>query len=241
MSSPFDARVCSVLAALFAFIGLTVAPGSATIGVSPLRIEVQPGAVSSSIDVTNRDSFDRTLRVEAFHWRHGDEIDRAKADDLLVSPPILAIKAGETRTIRMGLAVPNRSADEVAYRVFLTEVHSEVGSGLAVAVDMRVSIPVFLVPANPSKSKPQWIAKRDGSRSVALTLKDTSAFHVHVTTLRAKDSTGALGSMRAPTYVLPGDSHTWTVPLERAPGAQGLTVEAVTDSGVVSVPVAEGA
>ena len=226
------------LSFVLALVLVLAAPGSATIGVALLSVTIEASATSGFINVTNAEKFERTVQISLVKWEQVNGVKReTPSTDILLSPPIITIPALGQRTIRFGLRRRNTTPEQLAYRVIVTEVHSPLDTGnLGVAVSMRISIPIFVDPQAASNKKPQWTVRRDSPSRVVVALNDATPYHVHVTGLRVKDASGPVGEITGPTYVLPGESHAWTVPLNRAPNGVA-TLEVRTDNGLVSIPV----
>ena len=232
-------RLRSALALAAALVFGVALPAGATIGVAPLSVTLDAGSTSGFINVSNAEAVERTVQVALFKWEHVDGDNKlTPSNDLLLSPPIITIPAAGQRTIRFGLRHRNTTPEELAYRVIVTEVRSPFDTGrLGVAVSMRISIPLFVAPQSSSNKKPQWSATRGADGRLVVRVNDATPYHLHVTDLRVKDAAGVAADLAGPTYVLPGESHTWTLVLSR-PASGAAAVEARTDDGVLSIPVA---
>ena len=231
----------AIAALIVAIVALVPSPGSAAIGVTPLSAALPPGITSASFTVTNPEAVERVVQPQVYRWEHVNGKDQlTKSSDWIVNPPIASIAPLGSRVVRMALKHRVTSAEETAYRVVLSEVNSKEATGVGVAVSTNISLPIFLEPAGVSKKRPEWSAARGAAHQIVVTLKNTTAVHVHVTRFVFRDPSGKTLQTDAPSYVFPGESRTWTLVLEKsAPDPKSLVVEANTDQGVQTIPIGD--
>ena len=116
---------CVFLALTFGDAPLLAGIGSAraaSIEVSPVMVELAPGRMSATMTVTNRSNGASAVQMRAFHWTQTPTDDAlAATDDMIVSPPIFQLGAGEQQIVRVLLRKPPGAA-EATYRLLLDEL-----------------------------------------------------------------------------------------------------------------------
>ena len=243
MCKPFFVRRGVVAALAVAIVASVVAPASAAFGVTPLNAILPPGATSASFTITNPESVERVVQPQVYRWEHVNGKDQlTKSSDWIVNPPIASIGPLGQRVVRMALRHRVASTEETAYRLVLAEVSPKAAPGVAVAVTVNtnISLPIFLEPGGASKKRPEWSAARGAAHQIIVTLKNTTAVHVHVSRFVLRDPSGKTLQVDAPSYVFPGESRSWTLVLEKsAPDPRSLVVEANLDDGVQTIPIGE--
>lgn len=152
--------VASGLSALAAGLALGMwlpAANAISFGVSPIRLDLDRGARTGSVTVTNDDT-QKPLRVQmqAMSWQQDDDgkDQYAPSEELTYLPRIMTVPPTESRLLRAGIRVP-AAEREKAYRLFIEEVpepRSEGGAGAQVAVKVRFGVPVF---GKPLKDEPR--------------------------------------------------------------------------------------
>lgn len=150
----FLRRAKNLACAALAFTAIESAR-AASIEVAPVVVELAPGGVSATMTVTNRSSETTAVQLRPFHWTQTtDEDPLALTDDVIVSPPIFQLGAGEQQTIRVLLRKPP-GGTEATYRLLLDELPpaSEPGK---VQFALRLSMPVFAAPAGASPPVLAW-------------------------------------------------------------------------------------
>ena len=233
---------CGIIAALAVSIIASVAsPASAAFGVTPLNAVLPPGVTSASFTVSNPEATERVVQPQVYRWEHVNGKDQlTKSSDWTVNPPIASIAPLGQRVVRMALRHHVASTEETAYRLVLGEVNAKEAAGVGVAVNTNISLPIFLEPAGVSKKKPEWSAVRGAAHQVVVTLRNTTAVHVHVSRFVLRDPSGKTLQVDAPSYVFPGESRSWTLVLDKsAPDSRSLVVEANIDEGVQTIPIGD--
>lgn len=147
-------RVATVLLVLA--LGQAGPGHSATLTVSPVRLDLGPKAASQLLTLGNETDREIRFEVSSFAWTESErgEMVLAPTEDLVVFPLLSAIAPRSTRTVRVGLARRAASPQERTYRVFFQELApprtaSDAG---AVMMQMRIGIPVFVAPPKPRGS-----------------------------------------------------------------------------------------
>lgn len=225
------------LAGLASFAALGAAQ-AASFGVSPVRAELDAARPIASFVVRNQANVETVVQVDVNAWRQQDGADVLEPTGALIAtPPIATIPPGGQQVVRVGLKHPATGATEQSFRVLLQEVPPPPPPGFqGMRMALRMSIPVFVLPATPGKPALAWRAKRVADGSLAVAVANSGTAHAQVTSLQV---TAADGKPLVPTplsgYVLPGQSHEWRVP---ANAARELRVSGTTTTGAIDETLA---
>src|SRR5512140_3419810 len=109
---PFACALLALLAAAGARAG--------SFGVSPTRVDLDRGAKSAIIEVTNDDEAKLSFQAKLFEWRQGADgkDEYAESQDLIYFPQIFTIAPKAKRIIRVGIKGPPGDVEK-AYRLFV--------------------------------------------------------------------------------------------------------------------------
>src|SRR5712671_4086345 len=78
-------------------------PPSGGFTVSPVRLDLAPGARATSITLSNDADRPKTVQVQAVRWTQVDGEDHYDpVTDLVVNPPVFRIAAGARQIVRAG-------------------------------------------------------------------------------------------------------------------------------------------
>lgn len=232
-------------------ISLAMAAQAANVSVMPVGLTFSVGHDRSAITVTNEDAENAVMQVEAVAWTQADGQDvYTPTQDLLVNPPIFAVKPGHAQVLRVGLRQPPTGEREVAYRLILREVpQPPASSGSAphqgqVRVLLQMRLPVYVAPAQIVPGQ-QWHARRTEEGAVELSLTNTGNVHVVVGELKLRAAGTAasappLATLKSSVSVLPGQSNTWQFAAGMAMPDRRYVVEVVTDRGPRDVALDPG-
>ena len=133
-------------------LGLLCGAGRARasgLNISPVQVWLSPDTSKSLLTLRNEGPGDARYQVSTMAWdedaRSGMKL--APTEDIVVFPTILELKAGETRSLRLGTVVPFGPIEKT-YRVFLEELPApeKPQARSTVRVLTRVGIPIFLAP-----------------------------------------------------------------------------------------------
>lgn len=208
-------------------------PGGFT--VSPVRLELAPGAKAASLTVENGAGRTRTVQVGAMRWTQVDGVDRYEpAADLIVNPPLFRLAPGARQVVRAGFrgGAP-ASMTESAYRLYLQEVPDLAEAAPnQLRLLLRIGVPLFVQPVKPGEAAPSWLAHRVSGGATRVSLSNSGNRRLRLSDLRATDAAGQSFDVAGLVYVLPGATQQWVLP----PSAQApIHVLARTDAGAVDV------
>ena len=231
--------------ALLASVGWLLAVGSAFAGsfeVTPIRVELAPGQTSTTITLRNLANEPSSVQARAFGWTQAGDDDKLEpTQDIVLSPPILTIAAGQVQTVRLLLRNAGASPDR-PWRLLFDEVPGPGKPG-QIVMAMRLSVPVMIKVPGAPKPTLTWRAEREAGGQIALVATNSGRRAARLTeaALHLPDgSTVALKPVAQNAYVLPGAERRWRP--EKAPariaagGAVRLT--ATTQAGPLEQTIA---
>ena len=224
-------------------VGLTLCSGvvaAAGMRVLPLRLDINPKTRLATLELTNLASLDMGVQMDAKAWHQEAGADiYTDTQDLFFAPPIFAIPAGKTRTVRFRL---KRGADlsrELAYRVYAQQIAVPPGMGDpgaaamagGVEVKLRFGIPLFVaaIEAKPPVLEARLVKDASG---FSLRLRNSGGTHLKVFSaqvLSQSDDTVFAETQKSATdtnYLLPDNGSDW--PLHQPGKAEAVALAAGT-------------
>jgi fimbrial chaperone protein len=201
--------------------------------VSPVRLDLAPGARATSITLSNSGDIEKTVQVEAFRWTQVDGEDRYEpVTDLVVNPPVFKLSPRGRQVIRAGFrgGAPS-NGEESAYRLYFQELaddRSAVEGGLRML--LRIGVPLFVAPASTAPAATAWRVIGAGTDDAQLEVSNHGNTHLRLSNVAVHDSAGRIFDLPGFAYVLPGQSRRWTLPRDPAPP---LRVAAQSDLGAL--------
>lgn len=213
-----------------------------SVEVWPVRVELPPGQLTTTLTVANRGEAITKMQVRTFSWTQEAGADRLEPTrEFLASPPIFELPAGATQVIRLVLRKP-AEMQERTYRLLLDELPAE-SVGPSVEMTLRMSIPLFQQGAGPPQEVLNWRVERGAGSEIAILAVNQGTSHVRLDNVKVSrpdgkelDADRALGG-----YVLVGSERKWTVPSKTviADGAE-LRISATTGTGPLELTVPMG-
>jgi fimbrial chaperone protein len=141
---------------------------AASLQAAPVLLEMRENAPSSAVTVRNTGTAPFDVQTRVFRWRQEGGRERLEETrDVVTSPPVTTLQPGATYSIRVVRVGRQRLASEEAYRVLVDQLPDQATqrSG-TVALVMRHSIPVFLMPQNAATPNIAWSVGRRNGRLV---------------------------------------------------------------------------
>jgi fimbrial chaperone protein len=215
------------LLASAAVAGLSPMPALAgNFSISPIRLDLSASAQTAALTVRNNDG-EVLVQAQVLLWeQHAGEDRLTPTRDLLVSPAVFTVPKDGSQLVRVALrGAPSDPARELSYRLILQEVPQPANpdfSGMQVA--LRLSIPIFVANAEATGPALAWSAATSGD-GLIITAQNAGDVHARILgfSIAPALDDGAALSQPVATYILPGQTQSWT--LRPATGSQGSAAE----------------
>lgn len=206
-------RMAAWLSAL-ACCALAGATSAASLQLAPTSITLHAGQQADGLWLTNTGTTPMQVQARVYRWTQREGHDELQpTDELLVSPPMRTLAAGEKQLLRVVRAVPPPAPAEHGYRIVVDELPGFDPTRTGTQFVLRYSVPVFLTPPDAGEApQPQLQGQliADGGGQAVLELRNTGAGHAQIADVavqagaRMRDvHPGLLG------YVLPGQTMRW--------------------------------
>lgn len=181
--------------------------------VSPTRVQLDSDQRVMALTIRNTSERGVNIQVELMAWSQADDQDHYEpTSELLATPPIFSLEAGEQQIIRVGLRRPPERGKELTYRLFLQELPPPTPDGFnGLQIVMRMGIPVFVAPASGSASHDlDWQLQRSEDGVLRLSASNFGNGHAQVNGLTLHRN-GREVTPAGMFYVLPGSSRGWAI------------------------------
>lgn len=195
---------------------------SAGFQVSPTRIQLDAEHRVFALTLSNASDRDASIQLELTTWSQPDGKDQYElTSELLATPPIFTVKAGEKQIIRVGLRRPPERSEELSYRLFIQELPRPTPEGFqGLQIVLRMGIPIFVAPAAGTASHDlDWQARETDEGQLQLSVVNNGNGHAQVTNLEiiyGHHQVKPAGMF----YVLPGARHEWLLDTDQISTAQ---------------------
>ena len=194
-------------------LSVAQAPGQVLIEPVVVELGARQRAASVTITLSPKAAGPLLLQSEVLQWEQaldGSSRNQPSAD-LVVVPPIVELKPGESQLLRIGQRGPRRAAGEQAYRLVLEDV-SIASSGPGLSFRMRYDLPVLLAPAEPVRQALRWQSCAPNPAEICVRLANEGNRRI---TLRKLEVSGADWTLSVPAAgtVLAGTEREWRLPL----------------------------
>ena len=230
----------------FFILTCMIAPQSLLAGslsVSPIRIDLSSAQRSVALTVRNESDQPTVVQAQLVAWSQTETDDRLEpTSDILASPPIFTVAPGGAQIVRVALRRAPDPAQELAYRILVTEVPGKPQADFTGAqFALKISLPIF-VGAAGAKTSPQleWSGTRTANGDLALSAVNKGARHIQLQSIEiARPGSDADAKFEGLWYILPGQRR--TVILKPSNGRTIATdrvqLKAETDAGPLAAEV----
>jgi fimbrial chaperone protein len=208
------------LALAFLLLAATAPALAGRFSVAPIRVDFGAGLRIGAVTVTSEDDHPLVFKNSPSVWtQNADGGDvYTPTTDLVVTPPLLRVEAGEPRIVRIG-TLRDPGEVERSYRVFLEEQApaNPEGGGATIAVVIKFGVPVFVAPRSERVAGTTEIVERKPGR-ITLQVKNTGNVHFNVEAITAN---GAAVKDVSSWYLLPGTTRRYdlAIPSDACTGA----------------------
>jgi fimbrial chaperone protein len=211
-----------------------------TFAVNPVRVELSARLPHSTLQIVNSGDDKLTVQVHPMKWGSGgNEEALEETDEVIVNPPIFTIAPHQRQFVRLGLREVKAVSAEATYRMILEEVPPPLDPNFnGLRTLLRISIPVFVAPAQAAQPVLTWEVRRASDQSTVLSVQNRGNGHIQLKqiSLGAAPEGEPIFTANNAVYVLPGGHHEWRLDGVK-PSSSGWLVRAVTDQGAVSANV----
>jgi fimbrial chaperone protein len=238
-------KISRVLLAACLALLLPLAVFGGALRVGPTRIEIAARHPVVALEVQNAADVPTLAQIDVFAWTQegaGDVL--VPTTDVIATPLVLNLAAGETRVVRVGLREQDRTGSERSYRLFVREVAPTFAPGTGLQFALRIGVPVFALPADARSGAVsasadlgwRWIPDIDGCATVQLS--NPSAHHDRVLSAQMLSRGGeVLWRSSEPAYVLAGSKRSLAPALCPPSIKEAVTLRLEMESGTLTLPV----
>ena len=218
---------------------------AASIGVSPVRATLSADQSVGALTVRNSGTEPMSVQLEVMNWSQQEGKDVFTATrEVLANPPIFTVPPGGSQLIRAGLRRAPDPRRELTYRIFLQELPPPPSPDFNVAkMLMRVSLPVFVLPALAAEPALRWQAARTSDGALKISLTNIGNAHIQIANFKLSlpGSAQPWVTKESAEYVLPGQSRDWNLPADSEypvpPPGTSLQLLAQTNAGDIEAEV----
>jgi fimbrial chaperone protein len=195
-----------------AAVALSLAGSAAhaqSLSVLPVNVFLQSGQKAATLSVTNSGQKPTTIQVRVYDWGQKDDEDQLTPSNIVVaSPPLVTIAPGSSQVVRLILRQPPVGR-EATYRMVLDQIPGTGEPGVVQMV-LRLSIPIFAMPATKAAPQVEFHLERDGDKlflvGVNSGLSHQTVRDIVVTTVNGRKISAY---SKASPYILAGVTRHW--------------------------------
>ena len=220
------------IAILFLAAALPAAAGS--FSISPIRVELNRAHRTEVFTIRNENDSPLFIQVRTTAWSQENGEERyTDSQELLTTPPIFQLAANAQQIVRVALRRDVDSARELDYRLFFQEVPQGPKLTNALNVALRLSVPVFVLPATPVRSDLLWQARSLADGTMQIDVSNRGSAHLQITDFELNFGAAATTvHVTNSQYVLPGSHVMWTVAAPKGvDGSANIAVDGFSDQG----------
>lgn len=216
---------------------LQAMPGNAAaLRVAPIIVDVARGA-TSTVELQNLGRSAATVQVRVFRWVQSGGRDKlVPTRDVVASPPMTKIKAGQRNVIRIVRLSKRPVVGEESYRILVDEIPQRDKAGsMRVGIALRYSLPVFFGSNPLSDNNLRWsVRQRNGETIVTATNRGNRRVRLSTLTLANGKGRKLRFSKGLTGYVLGRSTATWkTKGLISASARARVRITARTENGTI--------
>lgn len=183
------------------------APGPAILSIAPLRVEIAGTGAGATVRLTNASDHPLPVQARLFAWSQADGEDVYEpSSDLMVSPSITSIPAGQTQVVRI-LRKGAASAGEKRFRLAVDQLPDPASARPGQALTrIRFTLPVFVDRDKAAPAAFVWRIAKD-----RIELANNGGTTVRVLDLKVTAADGRIVPVErnALRYVLGNSTITW--------------------------------
>lgn len=232
-----------LLAACAAMIGSQFA-SAGSFDVNPIRVDLTAQSRNAAVSVRNTGDDPVVVQVTVQAWSQSAGKDvLTDTKDVIVSPPIATIPAGQQQIVRIGMRRAPDAQRELSYRMFLQEVPPPPRPGFqGLVVALRIGLPIFVQPRQGAgKAALVWNLDTGSPDTLKLKVDNQGTAHVQISTIELfrRSEKDAIAEFSGLAYVLPGQARDWDLKLRDPAIKRGerLRMKVSTDAGSIDTEI----
>lgn len=197
----------------WALFSLLAANTASALGISPVLVELSPQSRVASVTLTNPSAQAKTFQAQTLSWHQQDAADQyEESGELLVSPSIAQIGAGQAQVFRVMLRGAAPTQTEKAYRLILEDITDESerpkGEGMVYML-LRFNLPLFAAPSATARAVPRWSQCAAAAGQGCVRLDNDGNRRIRLSALNVQGQ-GLHKEIPGGVTVLAGAWHEWT-------------------------------
>lgn len=163
---------CYAAAIIGASVFSPMVYAQATFLIWPIYPKIEANEKAAAVWLENTGKSDAMVQIRVFKWDQKQQQDSYnEQNEVIASPPIAKIKAGEKHMLRLTRAAQTAEGQEVAYRVIVDELPIQLDEHAQdtskVSFQMRYSIPLFVYGNNLGSGLTQETQKINAKNHLA--------------------------------------------------------------------------
>ncbi|WP_115561706.1 fimbrial biogenesis chaperone [Xanthomonas arboricola] len=201
---------------------------AASLQLAPTSLTLSAEQTADGLWLSNSGGAPVQVQTRAYRWTQRDGQDQLDpTQEILISPPMRTLAAGERQLIRVIRVGPAPTRQELCYRIIVDELPSADADRKGMQFVLRYSVPIFVLP--PGKAEPtptlsaQVIGGTDGTAQIQIS---NSGFgHAQVADLQHRVDGATKTTLNGLVgYVLPGQTMRWSLGAPLAQFGRGSIV-----------------
>jgi fimbrial chaperone protein len=215
--------------------------------VNPIRVDLTGQSRTATVTVRNSGDDPVVVQISVQAWAQNAGKDvLTDTKDVIVSPPIATIPAGQEQIVRVGMRRAPDAQRELSYRMFLQEVPPPPRAGLqGLVVALRIGLPIFVQPRQGTgKAQLVWNLDMASPDTLKLKVDNKGSAHIQIATIELyrRSEKDAVAGFSGLAYVLPGQTRDWDLKLRDPAIKRGerLRMKVSTDAGSVDTEIELG-
>ena len=241
-------RAMRLLVATAVIATASTASLAGSFDVNPIRVDLTPQSRTGTVTVRNSGSDPVVVQVTVQAWSQNAGKDvLTDTKEMIVSPPIVTIPAGQEQIIRLGLRRAPDPKRELAYRMFLQEVPPPPRPGFqGLVVALRIGLPIFVQPRQgQAKGVLLWNLSMPSPDMLKLNADNRGTGHIQISTIDIfrMSEKEPIATFSGLAYMLPDQVRDWDLKL-REPAVvkrgERLRMKVSTDAGSLETEIELG-
>jgi fimbrial chaperone protein len=211
-----ERRAFTATALVLMLAALPCAAPAGEFSISPIRVDLKPGAMNETITVNNEAPTRLRVSMKLMEWSQdasGQDVYK-DSSDLIYFPRQMELEPHSRRLLRVGLKSAATTVERT-YRLFIEESPEPAASGARaqVAIYFRFGVPIFVTPAG-ARPMPEVLEPTLSRGKLALKVRNNGNQHFRLTKLTISDGQGYSQEVQG-WYSLAGTERTYTADIPR--------------------------